>query len=258
MERHIAFVEPHNEINYSFSFKGDQARRIHEDAIAFLRDRHPDILISGDMGKHLPDEAPRNSQVYDVHAYVGAELYHEGLYHKTIVHPEFDPGDPRALPLLDYLLEENTLPFQEFAAAGPDAGEGWAARMWMYHNLDISRFDRFMLDQYAEREESIKKWAAQLYGEIANEAARRNVPVAIEEGGFFYPPQNSRWEESERGLEFFDYITDLAIENEFWGFLATTYNGPEIPIWWSNPDWQRRANERFLSGTAKQLDCTYE
>lgn len=41
---------------------------------------------------------------------------------------------------------------------------------------------------------------------------------------------NSRWKESEQGLAFLEHMYDLAIEHQYWGFLATSHNGSEAPI----------------------------
>jgi hypothetical protein len=76
-------------------------------------------------------------------------------------------------------------------------------------------------------------------------------PMIVTEGGFFYSPLYSRFEESEAGLEYFDYLTDLAIENDVWGFAFSTYNGPEMPVWWASQKWLTETNQQFLKGVVQ-------
>lgn len=248
LHRHIAYVEPHNEVNSSDLPKKQEGKRLHEEAIAFLRDAHPDILISGDMSGHHPDQIPENTQVYDNHGYVGSEIYYANLFNRTVRNPDFDPGNPKKIELLNFLLEEDIIPFAEFKENAQNLGETWMKTLWLYHNLDIARFDRWMLDRYDELEPRLKERARRLFGEMARGAIHRNLPLALEEGGFFYAPLNSCWEESEKGLSFLEFLTDLAIKHKYWVFLPTTYNGPEEPLWYAHPKWLRRNNLRFQRG----------
>jgi hypothetical protein len=247
LHKNIAFVEPHNEANISDLSKQQPRRASHEEAIAFLRDRHPDILISGDMAGHHPKSVPENTQVYDNHMYAGRAVYDQ-LFSQTFNHPNFDPDDPRKTPLLDYLLEEHIVPHDEMMQVFQDFVASRGTRLWMYHNFDISRFDRWMLDRLQELNSQIREHASQLFAETAQEAQRRRLPLVLDEGGFFVAPLLSRWEESEQGLAFLEHMYRMAIEHQYWGFLATSYNGPEAPIWYAHPNWLKQNNTRFLKG----------
>lgn len=248
LHRNVAFVEPHNEANISDFPKQQKGRPGHEEAIAFLRDRHSDILIAGDMAGHYPKVVPENTQVYDNHMYVGQEIYDQ-LFSQTIRHPDFDPDHPRKTPLLKELLEEHIVPHAEMMQGFQDFVQSRGTRLWMYHNLDISRFDRWMLNKLEELNTRIREHARQLFAENAQEAQRRCLPMVVDEGGFFIAPLNSRWEESEQGRAFLEHMTRLAIEHQYWGFLATSYNGPEAPIWWAHPGWLLEWNKAFQQGT---------
>ena len=195
--------------------------------------------------RHHPQFVPENTQVYDNHMYAGREVYNQ-LFSQTFNHPDFDPDHPRNTPLLDYLLEEHIVPHAEMMQVFQDFVASRGTRLWMYHNLDIARFDRWMLDRLKELNTKIREHANQLFAETAQEARRRHLPLVLDEGGFFIAPLNSRWEESEQGLAFLEHMYDLAIEHQYWGFLATSYNGLEAPIWWANPNWLRQHNARFL------------
>jgi len=247
LHENVAFVEPHNEANISDFPKQQDGRRGHEEAIAFLRDRHPDVMIAADMAGHHPESVPENTQVYDNHLYTGREIYDQ-LFSQTLRHPDFDPDDPRATPMLDGLLEEHIVPHDEMMGVFQDIVKHRGTRLWMYHNLDVSRFDRWMLERLHELGPRMRENARTMIAESAAEARRRNLPAVIDEAGFFVAPLNSRWEESEQGLAFLEYTASLAIEHGYWGFLATTYNGPEAPIWWAHPGWLRKWNEKFQRG----------
>jgi hypothetical protein len=191
LARHIAYVEPHNEVNCSHLPHGQEGKKLHEEAIAFLRDRHPDIVIAADLSGHLPDQGPKNTQVYDHHMYAGVSIYND-LFKRTVSHPDFDPKNPRKIELLDYLLEEHIVEYEDFVPRTRELGEGWTNNFWLYHNLDISRFDRWMLERYAEYDPKVKQHARDLFAETYQGAVARNLPLALEEGGFFYGPLNSR------------------------------------------------------------------
>ena len=79
------------------------------------------------------------------------------------------------------------------------------------------------------------------------EARRRGLPQVLDEGGIFYPPLGSRFDESAAGRLYYEYMGDLAAEHGYWGFMPTTYCGPEQPIWQENPEWLAKINEKFLS-----------
>ena len=74
LHRNIAFIEVHNEPDVSVFPQGAEGKKLHEEAIALLRDAHPDILVSGDYCCHDPAIVPDNVQVYDQHTYVRAVL----------------------------------------------------------------------------------------------------------------------------------------------------------------------------------------
>ena len=65
-----------------------EGKKLHGEAIAMLRDRHPDILVSGDYATHNAAIVPDNVQVYDQHTYTG--LY-QSLFAQTIQHKDFRP-----------------------------------------------------------------------------------------------------------------------------------------------------------------------
>lgn len=252
LEKNIAFVEVHNEVDYSEFPKGSEGKRLHTEAIAFLRQAHPDILISGDFcGSRDAEIVPDNVQVCDKHMYAGVTMYHDGLYRQTVWHPDFDPDNPKKLKSLRLLLKNTIVPYDEFLKSAQNMREYWQPIMWLYDNLDNARFDQWMLDQLAERKTEIRDTAMKFFAIDADEAAKRNIPAVIDEGGYFCPPPASRWEESDQGMWLFEFMADLAIKHNYWGFMPTTYSGPDWPKWYEKPEWLKNINTRFQSGKLK-------
>jgi hypothetical protein len=248
IEKHVAFVEVHNEVEYSEFPKGQEGKELHKAAIAFLRARHPDILMSGDYATHDASIVPDNAQVYDQHLYSGAAMYWDNLYSQTVLHPSFDRAHPRKLPLLERLLKKDIVPWDDFAKHTGAVRPFWHPIMWLYENVDNARFDEYMLESLPRWEPKIKTVAAQAFETDAHEAARRNIPAVLDEGGFFFPPYGSRWEQSPQALAYLEFMCDLAVKHRWWGFMPTTYCGPEHPLWRERPEWLKKVNTRFRVG----------
>lgn len=245
LEKNIAFVEVHNEPECSDFPKGPENKRLHQEAIAMLRMRHPDILISGDFASHDYSIIPDNAQVFDQHIYAGAEWHFKCLYGQTVLNKEFNPAQPRALEPMQRVLKDDLIPWEEFMKPAQNVREFWRPIMWLYENLDNAQWDLWAAEKFNEWKDRIRAEARKRFTEDAREARRRQLPLVLDEGGFFYPPRLSRFELSPAGLALLDYFTDLAIECDYWGFMPGTYCGPEHLIWHENPGWLRRTNERF-------------
>jgi hypothetical protein len=248
LDKMIAFVEPHNEIEHS-EFLKDVAgmKRISEEAIAFLSDRHPDLLFSSDhSSENNFSMIADNTQVFDMHLYAGASMYFNGILAQSVWHPDFDPNDPRKLPLLDRLLKDKIVPWDEFQKPARNIREFWRPFCWLYENLKNEEWDNWMLEHYAEFWPEAQSKAVNLIASFGAEAAHRGIPAVLDEGGWFYPPFNSRFEEMPEGLALFEVMQEQAIKNNYWGFMPTTYCGPEQPIWYANPRWLKEMNRRFL------------
>jgi hypothetical protein len=241
----IAWIEPANEADIA-GLAGRDNLRWHTDAVAFLRDRHPDILVSASLAMINNIATTDNSQIYDHHLYVGKAVY--GDFYKTV---RENIDNPRQDELLKKLLEPNIIPYSAFEENFPFDDTGWITNFWGLYNVNIDKFDRLLTGNYHRDRISLQNNAANYYSRHSQEAKRRRLPMVVTEGGFFYSPLYSRFEESESGLEYFDYLTDLAIKNGVWGFAFSTYNGPAMPVWWARQMWLMETNHRFLKGIVK-------
>ena len=256
LHRHLAFIEVHNEPDVSEFPAGvgifrnvdspvSENRRLHEEAIAFLRSRHPDIMVSADFTRHDYAYVPGNAQVFDQHIYAGWELYWKTLYPQTIHHPQFDPHDPLALPAMREILRPDFTPWDDFIEPARNVREFWRPIMWLYENLDNEAWDRWVARQFpAQSGRMVETFEGRL-AEDAAEAGRRGLPLVFDEGGFWYPPRLSRFELSPPALAVMDRACDLAIAHGYWGFMPGTYCGPHDILWRANPEWLRMTNERF-------------
>jgi cellulase (glycosyl hydrolase family 5) len=245
LDKNIAFIEVHNEPEHSVFPRGKLRKKLHEEAIAFLRNAHPEILVSGDYSSHNPSIVPDNIQVYDQHTYTG--LYTSSLYPQTVWHKDFDPANPKKLDLLRRLLKDHVVPYDEFKRAAQNVREFWVPIGWLYHNLDNQRFDEWLLEEYGRQEATLKAKACRMFEGDAKEAERRGIPAVCDEGGYFYPPRGSKFELTLPGTSMFELQVDLAIKHGYWGMMPTTYCGPEQPIW-ENVAWCQAINGRFRAG----------
>ena len=178
--------------------------------------------------------------------YAGGE-WAFSFYMATVQHPEFDPQHPRALPLVDWLLKPEITPWDEYMVPAQNIREFWRGSDWLYDNLDNDRYDYWWFQHFGEWEPKIKQAAVEIFAKDAAEARRRGLPQVLDEGGIFYPPENSRFDESAAGKLFFEFMGDLAAEHDYWGFMPTTYCGPEQPAWREEGEWLAKVNGRFLA-----------
>lgn len=244
LHENIAFIEVHNEPDYSLFPQGMDGKKLHEEAIAMLRERHRDILVSGDYGSHNGTIVPDNVQVYDQHTYTG--LY-QSLFAQTFQDKDFDPANPKKNELLRRLLKDPFVPYDRFMQAAQNIREFWRPIDWLYCNLDNRAFDEWIVEQYGREKDALEATAVNFFAGDAKEAARRGIPAVCDEGGYWYPPLGSKFEITQPGMSMFELQVDLAIKHGYWGMMPTTYCSVEHPIW-QNIEWLRTINNRFQTG----------
>jgi hypothetical protein len=224
LHENIAFIEVHNEPDYSMFPQAAEGKKLHEEAIAMLRERHRDILVSGDYGSHNGAIVPDNVQVY--------------------------PANPKKNELLRRLLKDPFVPYDQFMQAAQNIREFWRPIDWLYCNLDNRAFDEWIVEQYGREKAALEATAIKFFADDAKEAARRGIPAVCDEGGYWYPPLGSKFEVTQPGMSMFELQVDLAIKHGYWGMMPTTYCGPEHPIW-QNVEWLRTVNNRFQTGKSR-------
>ncbi len=103
----VAFAEIFNEVD-GFEFRGGyeatnptteyltSIRLLHEEALGFLRTRHPDVLFAVDtmMPDTVLDVIPRNAQVWNFHSYYLWPVY--SVFEQGLMRGKIDLNDPAA------------------------------------------------------------------------------------------------------------------------------------------------------------------
>ena len=123
----------------------------------------------------------------------------------------------------------------------------WWPIQWFFANLrEPDRYDFWMFEHFGQFAGTMKTLLQIGMREWGGFARQRGIPAVIDEGYIFWPPRNSRFEESAAGRLIDEVVVDTAIEQDYWGVMVSNYCGPHEPIWTENPVWIRRVNERFL------------
>ena len=194
LTEHVAFVEIHNEPEYSDLPQGAEGKRLHQDAISLLRARHPGILVSADFASHDYSIVPDNAQVFDQHIYAGAGWHLEGLYGQTVANKAMDPHNPRGFEPLRRVLKEDIIPWDDYMAAAGKVGredknatDGWRRMLWLWENLDVAKWDAWMAETFPEWKARMWAKARKHFTEDAREGTRRGLPLVLDEGGLFLP-----------------------------------------------------------------------
>jgi len=261
LTKHVAFVEIHNEPEYSDLPQGAEGKGLHQDAIALLRARHPDMLVSADFASHDYSIVPDNAQVFDQHIYAGAGWHLEGLYGQTVANKAINPQNPRDFEPLRRVLKEDIIPWDDYMVAAGKVGredkaatDGWRRMLWLWENIDVAKWDAFMAESFPEWKARIWEKAGKHFAEDAREGTRLGLPLVLDEGGYFCPPPQSRWELTPDGLSLMELFADLAIQHDYWGFMPGTYCGPDHILWRERPEWLRQINDRFLQGKGERTN----
>jgi hypothetical protein len=256
LEKQIAFVEIHNEVDYS-DLPRDwlTAKPLIERALARLQKAHPDILFTADYGGPSPFRAdfpgyqslPENLQVADQHIYTGGvqKALHDltGTWLGNQV-----PPDPKNNALLAWLIgEKPRLSWEEFGQHATRVHRAWWPVQWFFANIDPDRYDYWMFEHFGEYAPDMTALLAGNMRAWGNFSRSRGIPAVVDEGYIFWPPRNSRFEESAAGRGICEVVAETGIEQGYWGIMLSNYAGPMEPIWNENPAWIKKMNQRILA-----------
>ena len=271
LERQIAFVEVHNEIEFSeFCREGSPCsghasqseiddflasappmsdmQALCEESIGWLRQRHPDLLVTCDFS--VSAATPANAQVYDKHVYMSGLVFE--LYRQTVWNVDFDPSNFQRSPLLAHLLKKEILPYEVLAKAMDTAKDFWKLQFWLLENVDNTKHDAWLREHLREWEPVMRETARRFMLNDAAQARRLGLPAVLDECGMFIRPWGSRFEESPDGRRIFEYVTDCAIAGGYWGHMPTTYSSPCWPAWTEYGDWLKEINTRFQNSVQRE------
>jgi hypothetical protein len=261
LEKQIAFVELHNEINASqFPQEWNVQTPLVEKALHRLQQAHPDILFTGDYVNIGPvfqsnfpgyDALPKNMQVADHHIYTGGvqkalhDLTNTWLGNQV-------PPNPHDNELLRWLIgDKPRVSWDEWTQRAALVNRHWWALQWLFANLtEPDRYDYWEFEHFGEYSGTM---TAQIEGGMRDWgifARQRGIPAVIDEGYIFYPPRNSRFEESAAGRTIYEVAINTGIEQGYWGIMLSNYAGPHEPLWTENPEWIKRMNRKILDSPA--------
>ena len=266
----IAFVEIANEFDgvpYWQRFReqcaGDEQiqlrefRRLHEEALTFLKDRHPDLLFACDTcASVVPDGMlPRNMQLWNHHMYYLWPIYGK-VYEGDVYGPDFDFDKVRSNPKIGPFLRESLTPIGDIrksARCDPNVTEDWYLRVWLYHNTDpraLGALGQRLQETLVRDLEEYRKAARD---HVAKAVSIRDeqfpgLPLVVGEAATYCAHVGLRWEEqSDDYWSLVEYVGDLLKQNGYWGYMPRTNSGPEDPAWDECPERFRSANRAFLS-----------
>jgi hypothetical protein len=254
LEKRIAYVEVHNEMNY-FPGTEDERRCRSTEAIDFLRSRHPDLLITGDYAWIEKSFLVPNTQLIDHHVYAGKSSLAKFFCSATW---DIDKGPDMKDDFLKWILRPDPEPWLTFLARANVNGflhPAWLCRTWMYANLDNNRFDYWCFRNFGLEADEIQKGVVQKIKEGADLGRQMNLPVVVDEGYNLYPPLRSRFEESAAGRWISETAVHTAIEEGYWGIIPTGYFSPDEPAWHEEPQrtYLCELNEHILRGQVSRL-----
>lgn len=245
----IAAAEIFNEVNPHSHGK----TRDHEEAIDFLRSRHPDIRFAVDTDSFDTSRLPRNAQVWIYHSYYLWPIY--GLFEQDLVGGDKDLNDPAAYAPVRRFLRRDIVPFQailDSRAVRPPIARDWYRRIWLYRNLDpnaMPELERLLQVELEKRIDEFKQSAVQRVKQLVKirHEVLPGVPLILGEGASYCADHRLRWEErSDAYWEVIEHAARAYREHGLWGAVPRTNSGPTDPVWHEYPERLQRANAVFL------------
>lgn len=260
----IAYTELHNEIEYGRLAQvaidagisdSEPSKLIRfmkpyiEEAIDYLREQHPDILISSCHAMIHPyakSYVADNAQVAHFHMYINGvlqELIDATGYAK--------PDEPFPNDVVRSLLRDDAPDFADYKLA---EGEEWRLAgnpvglklLYLHDWSDPRKWDLFLYERYGAHKEAMLQKVNERYTEVADWAEDHQAPVVIGEGYVGYTPLYAQFEEGPVGKFIAEYAVQRAVERGFWGMVLCSNCAPHHPFW-DDVEWQKKWNAFILN-----------
>ena len=238
-------------------------RSWHEDALEFVKARHPGIRFALDT--YTPyvntEHVPRNMQVWNFHSYYLWSVY-DVLEHGVTWNWESPSEEPVADGSIRRLLRGDLVPYhvvRNCRGHRPPMADDWYRRIWLYRNLEpaaLPEAERLLEDNLRKNLAHFKRQAEE---GVANAMKLRNqhypgIPLVFGEGASFCAHAQMRWEErSDAYWEVVEHAVRAYREHGLWGAVARTNSGPEDPVWHEYPERLRRVNQVFCGTLAESV-----
>jgi hypothetical protein len=230
----------------------EAVRALASEAVAYVRDRHPDLLVTVDglvACTGFETLFPQNAQVADHHVYCDGVT--QAFWEKCGI-AGIRPGeapDPETNPFLKSMLKPNPSTWSELVRRAGHVRQDWWGISWLYANLDNEKFDRWCTEHFAEYEPRIKQSIAKQFECAAKFARARKLPLVVDEGFILYPPLHSRFVTTPEGRRGEELGVNAAIATAHWGIMLTGYFRPDTPPWRDSGqcEWVENVNKRILT-----------
>lgn len=232
--------------------KTETVRALASDAVAYVRSRHPDLLVTVDglvACDGFETLYPENAQVADHHVYCdGVTQAFWGKCGITGIRPGVPPN-PETNPFLKSVLKPNPAAWSELVRQAGRVRLDWWGISWLYANLDNEKFDRWCVDHFPEYEQRIERSIDKQFECAAKFARARKLPLVVDEGFILYPPLHSRFVMTPEGRRGEELGVNAAIATGHWGILVTGYFRPDTPPWKDDGQcgWVKGMNQRILT-----------
>jgi hypothetical protein len=265
LHNQIAFAEIFNEADglpfttdYQRKVQTDEKlecfRNLHEEAIAQLKEKHPDILFAYDTYTPFtePKLIPRNSQVWNLHSYYIWPVY--SVLEGNLINVNTDPTNPQNYASIRHFLRQKLVNFEEIVRSRTGRQEvaaDWCRRIWLYRNVNpktLPELEKVLSDTLKRDAEIYKQRALEA---ITHATKIRNeiipgVPMVMGEAATYCSLNSMRWEErSETYWSLLEYMMELMKEYGYWGYMPRTNSGPDDPAWTEYPKQLEYLNRKF-------------
>ncbi|ASR47555.1 hypothetical protein B4V02_13165 [Paenibacillus kribbensis] len=227
-----------------------------EEAISFLRERHPDVLITASytLNEAYPKAyVARNMQVAHFH------LYLKGVLNELMDRAGLnDEKVPFPNSFAQSLLREDAPPFEEWTLP---AGQEWRMEgnpvgmklIYLHDWVDPEQWDLFLYDRYSDHKMAMLQKADLRLEEIYEWTRHSGMPIVIGEGYVGYTPLFASFEEGPVGKFIAEYALRKGMSLGFWGMTLCSNCAPHHPFW-NDIAWQRKWNNFILdSASCRQV-----
>jgi len=227
-----------------------EVRALAEKAVAYVRERHPDLLVTIDgLVPSVGYDAlfPPNAQIADHH------IYSDGVvqaFWKEAGIGGLAPAKPEDMKANDFfwsMMHDHSIAFTEIVKNGGHVRATWHPIAWLYSNIDNAKFDKWCVEHYPQYREKIRESLEKEFLLAAKFAKERGLPMVADEGFILYPPLHAKFVTTPEGREGEEFGVNAAIATGHWGIMISGYYRPNTPFWLddSQANWVRSVNSRI-------------
>ncbi|MBP5638120.1 MAG: hypothetical protein J6X55_01475 [Victivallales bacterium] len=224
-------------------------RQDHEAAIAYLRQRHPDVLFAYDTYTAWTKEAmfPSNAQVWNFHSYYLWPIY--SILEGKLLASTTDLTDPRELACAQPYLSEFPIPLQQIIDSRKGRLPGdWYRRIWLYNNLEPRQIPALEQLFFAKFAQERHRYEDELIKALEQAVALRNrlcpdARLVMAESCSYIGSYSLLWEEHcDSYWDMLEFVAKQFRKYDLWGAAIRTCSGCEDPSWLIRADDYRRIN----------------